>query len=381
MRLRRLLVPVLLSAACLQGAFPVTKDSASTKVLFLGDIHWRRPVGGRDKGAARLLKVVRWSNEHDVDYWILGGDYMRTWTDPAVEDSVTWIFADSILAPVYPIVGNWDYSEDDSSTGFLYENFTGRWPRLYRPYVDPGRRGSRWFGRRLGRSNICLFGFNNIRQSPVGDYYVNNPKDGSGVQPDDFDGISDSTSIQRTSFARFLEQTVEPDDWVVLAMHRTERGLAFIDVRPDQEGVLVDADSSQIVYAEEHLGRNFIVMENDLHEDKVVRLTAGHYTISFCAEPRAIDSSKLAVWGDRVEIMALADTAYTAPDITRSDGTVPTLVDSLGSQSDRLGFESWGLFGVAEFMGRNALLRVYLVRSDVDTITEVASYPMHQFGP
>lgn len=380
----RALVPVIMMIASLAftggvSLNPGNTDGSSTKVLMVSDLHWGVVVGGREYGVQRLKKIITWSNANGIDAWVVSGDWASMPsgipTDATAllrRDSIVVHLTDTLSCPVYPVVGNHEYTAADTGDGSLYNNFTDRFPAFFNKFTDSNNRGSRWWGRRIGNSNVVIFAFWNIRGSPAGDYNENNPANGDGLAIDDFDGISDSTSAQRQDLRLFIENHVRFGDWVIAAQHRAMHGLASISTRPDQEGAEVDADSSQVKWLDDNLGRNYVLLEADLHETKLLDLHGKHYTFSATGEPRGIDAAKLSTWSSEVKLFSMSDTSW-------SGLTGSTLVDSLGVDSELFGAEESGLFWVIEFIQRSATARLYLVQyPDTDPVTLLDTFTFRQ---
>lgn len=351
------------------------------KILLIGDIHYRNPVGGGDNGVERFKQIITWSNANGIDAWISSGDF-TSWgpTDSTVRlakrDTVTWYLQDTLNCPVYPVPGNHEWTQADTGNGGLYNNFTKRWPEYFSKFIDTNNRGSRWYGRRVANANIHVFVSQNNRECWAGNCYEpNNVWNGDGIAVDDFDGVSDSTSQQREDLKWYVQNRMEWGDWLILAQHRAAHGLVTISIRPDQEGIHVDADSSQLMWSEANYSNawnsNIIYIEADTHQNSLV-VHGNHVSFATCGDPRPKNTTLLADWTSELKMLAISDSAFST-----QSGSV--LVDTLGAQLEEKTDTEWGVFWVLNFEQRVCTAELYMVQYPLDSaIFKVEEYKFRQ---
>lgn len=338
------------------------------KIVNLGDPHFGLTVGDNDYGMERAEKVRDYVNADDsVAVVILTGD--MTWANEANRDTLlSWIT--SIKKPILPIVGNWEWSADDTGTGKLYDAYTSHWPTLYAPYRNTNQRGKRWGGMRLewkGSPTNCLIVWaqNNRDTTGVsGNYRPNNPNNSSGLSNTDFDGISDSTSTQRQDIQNFLRRNYAAGDWVVLVWHRASRGICDNTIRPTSlEDVYGDADKSLITWLDSFVDGNFIVIEGDQHQNTIFDAYRSHYVLAACMMARNADRTRLARWSSSLLAMAMNDTCYP------ETGTVADSIGVDGQTQDLDGPTTWRYWNTINEIvpnGTSASLRLVLFQSGPD---------------
>ena len=347
-----------------------SNTTSPVRVWYISDMHWGGVVTGGFGARQRIRQMVSFSNARGVDAWIFGGDWQWDYTGDEMKDSSLWVMRDSLVAPLYVTLGNHDFDYPDTGTVRIYNDYTQYWPDQFTQATSNTDRGSRWYGRRIrslagARTNVHVISVNNTRNTPgQPDYYgvVNPTAAGVSVYPYDFDGISDSTSVQRRDIAGYARENVEWCDWVILSQHRTAHGGVDISIRPNQEGIFTDADSSQVLHLESILSpKRFILAEADQHENKVLDLYRTHYTLSACTMPRTFGGDAVTNWDGRAFMFAYYDSAYASQAWS-------AVVDSIGADGQNYDTDGnpgtittrYSIIQEIEFSGRTAVVRPWL---------------------
>ena len=332
---------VLLALVLTAGVRPTanrTETGTGYSIVFLSDCHGDGPIGGNANERQRLRRMVA---EINADASIVGvvvaGDFATGGWDVTDTTNTSMIdILDGLNCPWYPAVGNHDWAAADTATGHLYDDFIGYCPpATLSEYIGTGHRGRRWYSATPTLNGYpvtaSIFALNNNRVdttfSGSGDgYYRNNPRDGSGVAVDDFDGISDSTSTQRVDLKRWL-RGLSADALPILVQHRSYSGITSgPDAgRPDQEG-RGNADSCQVTWVDDNWDGLFLVFDGDEHAVKAQDM--GTFVVfSASNAKRSVDTTRLADWSSETLMFALSDTAWT-------DTPGVAMADSIGDDAD-----------------------------------------------
>lgn len=378
--MKRLLAALILGLSLTAGIRP-SNSPIRTQPIYriweIGDLHYSTALGSQWKGSMRLRKMIYLSNERNVDAWIVDGDWAINQdlspTDTLLHlttsaaDTVHWLMNDSLKAEVFPIVGNHEWSAADTASGRIYNKYTNRWPDFFRPYVSDSNRGARWWGRRVGSSNVVIFALQNIRDTTgaAANYYENNnPTDQGALYSYDFDGISDSTSAQRVDLKNFVQGTVQPGDVVFIVQHRAVYRIVDITpLRQNQERVWTNANESQILWLDRNLRKPYILIEADTHQNMGFKLPhRKHYVFSACMQPRDDDAVARGKWASLIEWVANAN-------ICTSNAV---LDDSLGATSNLQPALSWNTFIEFEIQGNKITARCWLVQYGSNSINPSA---------
>lgn len=373
-----LIVVVVLLTGGVRQDRSTSKDSSGYKLVYIGCIHFGTATGDGVLGSNRFGKMVdEWNADSDINAVVLGGDF---WTNGAPSNDSLYYHLNRINADVFPVVGNHEWAAADTGSGNLYDSFIAKirgGGGFFEPYTDTDRRGKRWYFTRLHKNgvptNVVLLALNNVRDVTSGSrhYFVNNPKDGSGIDDDDFDGIADSTSAQRVEMKEWVQQFVEPDDVVFVAQHRATLNFAESSgIRPAQEDIRTDANLSQIVWLEDNLARPFVVLEQDTHENKGMYRLQDHYTFSASMIVRPGIRDSLSTWSSYLMWGSYQDTAFS--NLANS-----VLVDSMGTDGDNVDHEGdghggsgrlgWNMYLEFTVRGLEVDVENYLVQNDYDT--------------
>lgn len=343
------------------------------KIVSVGDLHFGTLTGDGAFGMERAEKIRDWLNGQDsVALAIFTGDH--AWGNNSANRDSLLSYARSVNVPSLWIVGNWEWDEADTGTGFIYNNFTDNF-NYYTPYRSATKRGQRWGGFRVQHQGVptnCLVVFaQNNRDTTAAsrNYYVNNPKDGSGIDDDDFDGISDSTSAQRQDIQNFLRNNYVAGDWVILVWHRATKGICNLAIRPQSlEGWTSNADESLVRWIDGFVTGRFVVIEADQHQNTIFGPWMNHYTVATCMYARQADRTRMAALSSYVLAAAMRDTCYP------TTGTIADSIGVDGQNQDLDGLAGWGYWNMVADMavsGTTINTALWLFQSGTDATTPV----------
>ena len=303
---------------------PAATITSGFSVYYISDLHAATALGGGDNGRLRLSKLVTEINaDPTAAALIVGGDYTWEQTDSSAHALEIWtleLLRDSLAVDCLPEAGNHEVrvlAVTDSAS--RYNDWTANWGTFFRPYASQADQGSTWYTHRIRLggvpTNVLFMGLNNVCVDSVDGYRAYWQNNGTGgVDPDDYPGILDSTSVQRADLAELLAR-VASTEWAIIGQHRA------IETGVDTTGAMTTSARTPVTAAlsaggyvaqiDSALTGKWIALQSDMHE--TLALTrAQHYIFASSQTLRAKYQPSIEAFGDSAKWFAYYDTLQTS---------------------------------------------------------------------
>jgi hypothetical protein len=200
-----------------------------------------------------------------------------------------------------------------------YNDWAAGWGAFFRPYASQADQGSTWYTHRvrLGGvpTNVLFMALNNIAADSVDGYRAYWENNGvGGVNSDDYPGILDAASVQRTDLAELLAR-VGSTEWAIIGQHRAlETGVDTTGAMESSARTPITAALSAggyVAQIDSALTGKWIALQSDMHE--TLALTrAQHYIFASSAALRAKYQPSIVAFGDSAKWFAYYDTLQTS---------------------------------------------------------------------
>ena len=288
-----------------------------------GILPMRTALGGGDNGRLRISKLVTEINaDPTAAALIVGGDF--TWENQDATHSderyVLSLLRDSLNVECLPVVGNHEVrvlAVTDSAS--RYNDWAAGWGAFFRPYASQSDQGSTWYTHRvrLGGvpTNVLFMALNNIAADSVDGYRAYWENNGAGGHaPDDYPGILDAASVQRTDLAEVLSR-VGANEWAIIAQHRAlETGVDTTTALTTEARTPLTAALSAggyVAQIDSALAGKWIALQADMHETLALS-RAQHYIFSSSQALRQKYQPSIVALGDSAKWFAYYDTLQTS---------------------------------------------------------------------
>ena len=307
---------------------PPAMQTETFSIGFMSDSHLWVTYGSQQEGWDRALATVKIMNEDPTLATVIhAGD--ASWDDPydgsglivdtAIEEMglIRALFSDSLLIPLTPALGNhavqkWTDAESVPdgipvfSTGWradahLYDWAASQFPE-FTPYRSPENPGKRYYGRRVWaygkptKYHTFVLQNSDLDSTAVGAecYRENNPE-GLGVADSTFDGASLSTSQQRHSLRRYIQDQMRDGEILVLIGHRALVTGVNLDIRP-----VWPVWGDLVAEMDSLLPNRWVWISGDTHEAHFYD-DGSHYMFQAGWLLREHDAAAVAAYGDSLK--------------------------------------------------------------------------------